>query len=82
MPFVAYADLTKDQKQQVKARRGDNDDARKLFAYWVRPDGSVAPYGMCKLPMLEQRDGKRFKHHRTHPPGRKYGWADNLARLP
>jgi hypothetical protein len=62
MPFVPYCELTNEQRCAVKARRAPTtDETLKAFAFWIMPDGRVAHYGMCHLPVLSHRDGKHYK---------------------
>lgn len=51
------------QEPQGPLIRLDADTPEHIYhhyAFWVRPDGSIAPYGMKALPILEHRDGHQY----------------------
>jgi hypothetical protein len=74
MPFVPYADLTEAQKRAVRNRvkTEDGHQTRRIlkpsdpprmyarYAFWIKPDGRAAQFGMIALPTLEVRDGKNY----------------------
>jgi len=82
MPFVPYLDMTPEQRHAARNRPSEvatqlrslrlapsaHEETYAMFAFWVRPDGSVAPSGMIQLPLLERRDGK---HYRPDPATRR-----------
>jgi hypothetical protein len=52
MPFISYSELTNEQQRCVKTRREPTAETTlKAFAFWIMPNGGVAHYGMCHLPV-------------------------------
>jgi hypothetical protein len=57
-----YSELTNEQQRSVKTRREPTAETTlKAFTFWIMPNGGVARYGMCHLPVLPHRDGKHYQ---------------------
>lgn len=47
--FVEFDNLTDEQKAAVREYRKDPEQILAMFAFWVRPDGSVARSGRAMI---------------------------------